>query len=101
MVVTSYGKLIRTPVAGISELGRATQGVRLIRLSEDEVVVGTARIDDPSDEDDIEGVEGAAVEGEAVEGEAAEGEAAEGEAAEDEGAEDEADEGAEGEADGE
>jgi DNA gyrase subunit A len=47
MVVTSQGKIIRTPVGGISELGRATQGVRLIRLGEDEVVVGTARIDDP------------------------------------------------------
>ncbi|HVI02486.1 MAG TPA: DNA gyrase subunit A, partial [Enhygromyxa sp.] len=47
MVVTSEGKIIRTPVAGISSLGRATQGVRLIRLGEDEVVVGTARIDDP------------------------------------------------------
>src|SRR5690606_19685190 len=47
MVVTSQGKIIRTQVSGISELGRATQGVRLIRLGDDEVVVGTARIDDP------------------------------------------------------
>jgi DNA gyrase subunit A len=46
MVVTSQGKIIRTQVAGISQLGRATQGVRLIRLGEDEVVVGTARLDD-------------------------------------------------------
>ena len=85
MVVTSQGKLIRTPVSGISELGRATQGVRLIRLNDDEVVVGTARVDDPSDEDELlegEAAEGAAVEGEAVEGEAAEGEAAEGDDAE-------------------
>jgi len=52
MVVTSEGKLIRTPVAGISEQGRATQGVRLIRLNDEEVVVGVARIDDPSDVDD-------------------------------------------------
>ncbi|MCA9698975.1 MAG: DNA gyrase subunit A, partial [Myxococcales bacterium] len=34
MVVTSEGKIIRTQVAGISELGRATQGVRLIRLND-------------------------------------------------------------------
>ena len=47
MVVTSQGKIIRTQVSGISVLGRATQGVRLIRLNEDEFVVGTARIDDP------------------------------------------------------
>ncbi len=50
MVVTSNGKIIRTPVSGISELGRATQGVRLIRLGEDELVVGLARINDPEDE---------------------------------------------------
>ncbi|PRP97587.1 DNA gyrase subunit A [Enhygromyxa salina] len=49
MVVTSQGKIIRTPVSGISELGRATQGVRLIRLGDDEFVVGTARVDDPDD----------------------------------------------------
>ena len=76
MVVTSKGKLIRTPVSGISSLGRATQGVRLIRLGDDEFVVGVARIDDPgSDEEQGEGEgegEGKTAEGEA---EAAEGEA--------------------------
>jgi DNA gyrase subunit A len=55
MVVTSQGKIIRTQVAGISVLGRATQGVRLIRLNEDEVVVGTARLDaDAAPQDGIE-----------------------------------------------
>jgi DNA gyrase subunit A len=38
MVVTNRGKVIRTPVAGISVLGRSTQGVRVIRLNEDEFV---------------------------------------------------------------
>jgi DNA gyrase subunit A len=51
MVVTSEGKIIRTPVSGISELGRATQGVRLIRLGDEEFVVGTARIDDTGDDE--------------------------------------------------
>ncbi len=46
MVVTTGGKIIRTPVVGISVLGRATQGVRLIRLAEGETVSGLARIDD-------------------------------------------------------
>ena len=55
MVVTSQGKIIRMLVAGISELGRATQGVRLIRLNEDEVVVGTTRIDEANADD--EGIE--------------------------------------------
>jgi DNA gyrase subunit A len=54
MVVTSQGKIIRTQVAGISELGRATQGVRLIRLNDDEVVVGTARLDDDTAQEGIE-----------------------------------------------
>ena len=46
MVVTTGGKLIRTRVAGISVLGRATQGVRLIRRPEGETVSSVARIDD-------------------------------------------------------
>ncbi|HEY8378868.1 MAG TPA: DNA gyrase subunit A [Nannocystis sp.] len=50
MVVTSRGKVIRTPVASISEIGRNTQGVRIIRTGEDERVVAIARIVD-RDED--------------------------------------------------
>jgi DNA gyrase subunit A len=79
MVVTSQGKIIRTPVAGISELGRATQGVRLIRLGEEEVVVGTARIDDPEVGEAAEQPEPDEVEGDELDG--------------DEGDEDEGDEG--------
>ncbi len=54
MVVTSHGKVIRTPVTGISEMGRNTQGVRIIRLSKgkDERVVAFERIVDSDDKDD-------------------------------------------------
>jgi len=42
MLVTDGGKVIRTPVRGISVIGRNTQGVRLIDLAEGEKVVGVA-----------------------------------------------------------
>jgi DNA gyrase subunit A len=46
MVITSSGKVIRTPVDGISVLGRNTQGVRIMRLEDDERVVAAAVIDE-------------------------------------------------------
>jgi DNA gyrase subunit A len=51
MLITNGGKLIRTPVAGVSVMGRATQGVRLIDLSEGEKVVGVAPLAEKEDED--------------------------------------------------
>ncbi|MCB9706396.1 MAG: DNA gyrase subunit A [Myxococcales bacterium] len=50
MVVTSGGKVIRTPVSGISSLGRNTQGVRVIKTSKDERVVAIERIVEQDDE---------------------------------------------------
>jgi DNA gyrase subunit A len=44
MLITTSGKLIRMPVDGIPTVGRNTQGVRLIRLDEDEVVVAMERM---------------------------------------------------------
>jgi len=44
MVMTAQGMVVRTPVAGISCLGRATQGVRVIRLNEGDKVVAVARV---------------------------------------------------------
>jgi DNA gyrase subunit A len=44
MLITDAGKVIRTPVRGISVIGRNTQGVRLIDLEEGEKVVGVARV---------------------------------------------------------
>lgn len=65
MLITINGILIRMDVNDISTTGRSTQGVRLIRLSEDETVATVARvkkdIDIPEDveemeEDDVETV---------------------------------------------
>jgi DNA gyrase subunit A len=52
LVVTSSGKVIRTRVAEISELGRNTQGVRIMKLGADERVVAATRMltDDDSGE---------------------------------------------------
>ncbi|MFT7185233.1 MAG: DNA gyrase subunit A [Pseudohongiellaceae bacterium] len=69
MLITDKGTLVRTRTEEVSILGRNTQGVRLIKLSqEDEHLVGLERIDEP------EQVEGELVEGELIEGELVEGE---------------------------
>jgi DNA gyrase subunit A len=50
MLISSTGTLVRTSVDGVSELGRNTQGVRLIRLSEGERLVGIERIESLEDD---------------------------------------------------
>ncbi|TLS35122.1 DNA gyrase subunit A [Pseudalkalibacillus caeni] len=45
MIITESGVLIRTNVEGISQTGRNTQGVRLIRLGEGESVATVAKVD--------------------------------------------------------
>ncbi len=44
MLISSSGTLVRTPVNDVSEQGRNTQGVRLIRLDEGDRLVGLERI---------------------------------------------------------
>jgi DNA gyrase subunit A len=51
MLITDGGKVIRTPVKGISVIGRNTQGVRLIELAEGEKVVGVARLAEKEDDE--------------------------------------------------
>ncbi|MBN2700508.1 MAG: DNA gyrase subunit A [Methylohalobius sp. ZOD2] len=45
MLITTGGTLVRTRVSEISVLGRNTQGVRIIRLSKSEKLVGVDRIE--------------------------------------------------------
>ncbi|MEE2804874.1 MAG: DNA gyrase subunit A [Pseudomonadota bacterium] len=45
-LITDSGRLVRTDVSGVSQLGRNTQGVRLITLGEGEVLAGIERIDE-------------------------------------------------------
>jgi len=44
MLISQSGILIRTPVKGISVIGRNTQGVRIMRLDENDKVISVARI---------------------------------------------------------
>lgn len=51
MLITNGGTLVRTPVKHVSQVGRNTQGVRLINLSNDEKLVGLERIIEDEEED--------------------------------------------------
>ena len=44
MIITNKGQVIRTTIAGISLMGRATQGVRIIKLKSSEKVVSVEKI---------------------------------------------------------
>jgi DNA gyrase subunit A len=52
MLISSSGTLVRTAVDDISVQGRNTQGVRLIRLEEDQRLVGLARIEAIEEDED-------------------------------------------------
>ncbi len=51
MLITDAGTLVRTRVSEVSIIGRNTQGVRLIRTSENEHVVSLERVCDVNDEE--------------------------------------------------
>lgn len=51
MIITNNGQVIRTKIAGISLLGRNTQGVRLINLKDGESVVAVEKIAETEDEE--------------------------------------------------
>ncbi|MCK4951359.1 MAG: DNA gyrase subunit A [Gammaproteobacteria bacterium] len=50
MLISNAGTLIRTRVNEISKMGRNTQGVRLVRLGEDEKMVGVDQIESLEEE---------------------------------------------------
>ena len=54
MLITNAGTLVRTRVSEVSIVGRNTQGVRLIRTTEDEQVVSLERVCDADEEDGSE-----------------------------------------------
>ena len=45
LVITQQGKILRTPAADIRTIGRATQGVRVMDLGEDDTVVSIALVE--------------------------------------------------------
>ncbi|MEE3328015.1 MAG: DNA gyrase subunit A [Myxococcota bacterium] len=61
MLITDSGKVLRCSVDGISTMGRATQGVRVMNLSSDESLVTVARLaegDAASEGEEVEEPEG-------------------------------------------
>lgn len=54
MLITIHGILIRMDIEDISVIGRSTQGVRLIRLGEDELVATVAKVEK---EEEVEAAE--------------------------------------------
>ncbi len=52
MLITDGGKVLRCPVSGISTMGRATQGVRVMNLDSGERLVSMARVAESDDDDE-------------------------------------------------
>ncbi|HTF80413.1 MAG TPA: DNA gyrase C-terminal beta-propeller domain-containing protein, partial [Cytophagales bacterium] len=53
MIINKSGIIIRTPVDELRVMGRATQGVRLIKLSETDKISSIARIEKMAGEDEV------------------------------------------------
>lgn len=58
MLISDQGTLVRTRGDEVSLSGRNTQGVRLIRVKDGEHLVGVQRVEESSEEDDVEGESG-------------------------------------------
>ena len=65
MLISNQGTLVRTRAAEVAKVGRNTQGVTLIRLPEDENLVGLVRLDAIDDEDTDVGADSPASNGDA------------------------------------
>ena len=66
MLISDGGTLVRTRAAEVAMTGRNAQGVRLIRLSDDETLVGVVSIEAVEEDDEtLEVIEGEASESQA------------------------------------
>ncbi|HNR42614.1 MAG TPA: DNA gyrase subunit A [Bacteroidales bacterium] len=58
MIITQFGNILRSPVSALRIMGRATQGVRLINLRENDIIASVASVfvsgDESGDEADME-----------------------------------------------
>ncbi|EWH08892.1 DNA gyrase subunit A [Catenovulum agarivorans DS-2] len=66
MMITNKGTLVRTRVGEVSVIGRNTQGVRLIRTADGELVVGLQRIEEVEEDEQDLAEDATVVEGEAT-----------------------------------
>jgi len=44
MIITQFGNILRSPVSALRVMGRATQGVRLINLKENDIIASVASV---------------------------------------------------------
>ncbi|TDW68526.1 DNA gyrase subunit A [Novosphingobium sp. PhB55] len=65
MLVTDQAKLIRLPLESLRVIGRGSAGVRLFNVSNNEHVVSAVRLDEPAEDDIVEGAVDGAIEGDA------------------------------------
>jgi DNA gyrase subunit A len=54
MIITQQGNILRSPVASIRVMGRATQGVRLINLKENDTIASVAIVEVDEDDQEME-----------------------------------------------
>jgi len=53
MVISNGGQIIRVPLASVSKIGRATQGVRIMKLPEKETVCSVALVHEPEESEQL------------------------------------------------
>ena len=51
MIITQFGNILRSPVSALRVMGRATQGVRLINLRENDIIASVACVEVNEDDD--------------------------------------------------
>ncbi len=66
MIINRSGIAIRLPLSGVRVMGRATQGVRLLKVREGDSIASVAKVRTEDEEEEVEGAEG--LEGETTEG---------------------------------
>ncbi|OFY68428.1 MAG: DNA gyrase subunit A [Bacteroidetes bacterium RBG_13_43_22] len=54
MIITQFGNILRSPVSALRVMGRATQGVRLINLRENDIIASVACVEVNEDEEVVE-----------------------------------------------
>jgi DNA gyrase subunit A len=54
MIITQFGNILRSPVSALRVMGRATQGVRLINLKENDIIASVACVLVSDEEEDSE-----------------------------------------------
>ncbi|HSL86762.1 MAG TPA: DNA gyrase C-terminal beta-propeller domain-containing protein, partial [Bacteroidales bacterium] len=63
MIITQFGNILRSPVSALRVMGRATQGVRLINLKENDIIASVACVLVNEGTEDAGGENGEEIEG--------------------------------------